>query len=109
MSRRPQIVLTDLVMPSLSGMDVLERIMEFDSSIEVVLDNGPLLDRIRRRSDQEAGQPLFDQTDIPRGPNPPTLGTHYSAWDSWFPVPLFPATWLTQPVSGFSLGLSLLF
>src|SRR5882724_3610962 len=31
--RHPQIVLTDLVMPRLSGLDVLERIMEFDSSI----------------------------------------------------------------------------
>jgi DNA-binding NtrC family response regulator len=33
----PQIVLTDLVMPNLSGMDVLERIIEFDSSIDVIL------------------------------------------------------------------------
>src|SRR5580692_10450570 len=36
-SRRPMIVLTDLVMPDLSGMEVLERIVEFDSSIEVIL------------------------------------------------------------------------
>ena len=35
--RHPQIVLTDLVMPKLSGMQVLERIMEFDPSIEVIL------------------------------------------------------------------------
>ena len=28
--RHPQIVLTDLVMPKLTGMQVLERIMEFD-------------------------------------------------------------------------------
>src|SRR6266567_1302772 len=35
--RHPQIVLTDLVMPRLSGLDVLERIMEFDSSIDVIL------------------------------------------------------------------------
>jgi DNA-binding NtrC family response regulator len=33
----PQIVLLDLVMPKMSGMDVLERIVEFDPSIEVVL------------------------------------------------------------------------
>ena len=31
--RHPQIVLTDLVMPKLSGMQILERIMEFDPSI----------------------------------------------------------------------------
>lgn len=36
-SHRPQIVLTDLVMPNLSGMEVLERIMEFDPAIEVIL------------------------------------------------------------------------
>jgi len=33
----PQIVLTDLVMPHLSGIEVLERIMEFDPSTEVIL------------------------------------------------------------------------
>jgi DNA-binding NtrC family response regulator len=36
-SRRPQIVLTDLVMPGMSGMEVLERIVEFDPSIDVIL------------------------------------------------------------------------
>jgi DNA-binding NtrC family response regulator len=35
--RRPHIVLTDLVMPRLSGMQVLERIMEFDPSTYVIL------------------------------------------------------------------------
>jgi DNA-binding NtrC family response regulator len=34
---RPQIVLTDLVMPHLSGMQVLEQIVEFDPSIDVIL------------------------------------------------------------------------
>ena len=34
---RPQIVLTDLVMPRLTGMEVLERIVEFDPSIDVIL------------------------------------------------------------------------
>ena len=36
-SRRPAIVLTDLVMPNLSGLQVLERVMEFDPAIDVVL------------------------------------------------------------------------
>jgi DNA-binding NtrC family response regulator len=36
-SKHPQIVLTDLVMPNLTGMDVLDRIMEFDPSTEVIL------------------------------------------------------------------------
>ena len=36
-SRHPQIVLTDLVMPHLSGLDVLERIMEVDPVTEVIL------------------------------------------------------------------------
>jgi len=33
----PQIVLTDLVMPGMSGLDVLERVVEFDPVIDVVL------------------------------------------------------------------------
>jgi DNA-binding NtrC family response regulator len=33
----PRIVLLDLVMPKMSGIEVLERIVEFDSSIEVIL------------------------------------------------------------------------
>lgn len=33
----PQIVLTDLVMHGLSGLEVLDRIVEFDSAIDVVL------------------------------------------------------------------------
>ena len=36
-ARRPAIVLTDLVMPNLNGIQVLERVMEFDPSIDVVL------------------------------------------------------------------------
>jgi DNA-binding NtrC family response regulator len=33
----PQIVLTDLIMPSMSGLEVLDRIVEFDPSIDVIL------------------------------------------------------------------------
>jgi DNA-binding NtrC family response regulator len=33
----PHIVLTDLVMPGLSGMEILERVMEFDPSTDVIL------------------------------------------------------------------------
>jgi DNA-binding NtrC family response regulator len=36
-SNHPQIVLTDLVMPKLSGLEVLDRIVDFDPSIEVIL------------------------------------------------------------------------
>lgn len=36
-THRPQIVMTDLVMPSMSGLDVLERIMEFDPATDVIL------------------------------------------------------------------------
>jgi DNA-binding NtrC family response regulator len=36
-SRHPQIVLTDLVMPRMSGMEVLENIIALDPSIEVIL------------------------------------------------------------------------
>src|SRR3954469_22373947 len=33
----PQIVLTDLVMPGMTGLEVLDRIVEFDPAIDVVL------------------------------------------------------------------------
>jgi len=36
-TRRPQIVLTDLVMPRMSGLEVLEQTIEFDPSIDVIL------------------------------------------------------------------------
>jgi DNA-binding NtrC family response regulator len=36
-SRHPQIVLTDLVMPKLSGLEVLDRIMEVDPATDVIL------------------------------------------------------------------------
>src|SRR5579872_3609904 len=35
--RHPQIVLTDLVMPGMSGLEVLERIMEIDHATDVIL------------------------------------------------------------------------
>jgi DNA-binding NtrC family response regulator len=38
--RRPQIVLTDLSMPQMSGMEMLERIVAFDPSIDVILITG---------------------------------------------------------------------
>jgi DNA-binding NtrC family response regulator len=34
---RPQVLLTDLVMPGMTGMELLERVVEFDPSIQVVL------------------------------------------------------------------------
>ena len=33
----PQIVITDLVMPGLSGLEVLDRVIDFDPAIDVVL------------------------------------------------------------------------
>jgi DNA-binding NtrC family response regulator len=35
--KHPQIVLTDLVMPKLSGLDLLDRVVGFDPSIDVIL------------------------------------------------------------------------
>jgi DNA-binding NtrC family response regulator len=36
-TRHPQIVLTDLIMPGMTGMEVLDRVMEFDPATEVIL------------------------------------------------------------------------
>ena len=36
-SRHPQVVLTDLVMPGMTGMEVLDRVMEIDPATEVIL------------------------------------------------------------------------
>src|SRR5258708_1558235 len=36
-THRPQIVLTDLVMPGMSGLEVLGRVMELDPAIDVIL------------------------------------------------------------------------
>ncbi|HEV2988111.1 MAG TPA: sigma-54 dependent transcriptional regulator [Candidatus Angelobacter sp.] len=36
-SHRPQIVLTDLVMPNITGLEVLEKIIEFDPATDVIL------------------------------------------------------------------------
>jgi DNA-binding NtrC family response regulator len=36
-SHRPQIVMTDLVLPNMSGLDVLDRVIEFDPATDVIL------------------------------------------------------------------------
>jgi DNA-binding NtrC family response regulator len=36
-TRHPQIVLTDLIMPGMTGMEVLDRVMAFDPATEVIL------------------------------------------------------------------------
>ena len=36
-NRRPQIVLTDLMMPRMTGMEVLERIVDIDPATDVIL------------------------------------------------------------------------
>jgi len=37
---RPRLVITDLMMPGMSGMEVLEQVVRFDSSIDVILMTG---------------------------------------------------------------------
>lgn len=59
----PQIVLTDLVMPGISGLDVLDRIVEFDPSIDVVLmtahySTESAVDAIRRGASDYLNKPV---------------------------------------------------
>src|SRR5689334_9032696 len=39
-SRRPQVVIADLHMPNLNGMELLDKILDFDPTIEVFLLTG---------------------------------------------------------------------
>jgi DNA-binding response OmpR family regulator len=36
-AHRPQIVLTDIAMPGLSGLDVVQQVAKFDSTIQVIV------------------------------------------------------------------------
>jgi DNA-binding NtrC family response regulator len=61
--KHPQIVLTDLVMPGIDGLEVLDRIMEFDPSIDVVLmtahySTESAVDAIRRGASDYLNKPL---------------------------------------------------
>jgi DNA-binding NtrC family response regulator len=60
---RPQVVLTDLVMPGLSGLEVLDRIVQFDPAIEVVLmtahySTESAVDAIRRGASDYLNKPI---------------------------------------------------
>lgn len=60
---RPQIVLTDLVMPKLTGLDVLDRIVEFDPAIDVILmtahySTESAVDAIRRGASDYLNKPV---------------------------------------------------
>jgi DNA-binding NtrC family response regulator len=59
----PQIVLTDLVMPGISGLDVLDRVVEFDPAIDVVLmtahySSESAVDAIRRGASDYLNKPV---------------------------------------------------
>src|SRR5271170_3736153 len=60
---RPQIVLSDLVMPGLSGLEVLDRIVEFDPAIDVILmtahyTSETAVDAIRRGASDYLNKPV---------------------------------------------------
>ena len=59
----PQIVLTDLVMPGMDGLEVLDRVVEFDSAIDVVLmtahyTSESAVEAIRRGASDYLNKPL---------------------------------------------------
>jgi len=66
-SHHPQIVITDLVMPHMSGLDVLDEIIRFDPSIDVVLmtahySTESAVDAIRRGAADYLNKPVNLQT-----------------------------------------------
>ncbi|MFL6414309.1 MAG: sigma-54-dependent transcriptional regulator, partial [Bryobacteraceae bacterium] len=66
-SHHPQIVLTDLVMPRMSGLEVLDKIIQFDPSIDVVLmtahySTESAVDAIRRGAADYLNKPVNLQT-----------------------------------------------
>ena len=66
-SQHPQIVLTDLVMPHMSGLEVLDEIIQFDPSIDVVLmtahySTESAVDAIRRGAADYLDKPVNLQT-----------------------------------------------
>ena len=54
----PDIVLTDLVMPGITGLEVLERVVEFDPAIDVDPDDRALHQRIGRRGHPQRARPI---------------------------------------------------
>jgi DNA-binding NtrC family response regulator len=61
--RHPQIVLTDLVMPGMDGMEVLERVIDFDPVTEVILMTGhytteSAIEAIRKGASDYLNKPL---------------------------------------------------
>lgn len=64
---RPQIVMTDLVMPDIDGLELLDRIMEFDPTIDVVLitayySSESAVDAIRRGATDYIDKPFSIET-----------------------------------------------
>lgn len=61
--RHPQIVITDLVMPAMNGLEILDRVVEFDPSIDVIVMTGhdsseSAVDAIRRGATDYLTKPL---------------------------------------------------
>jgi DNA-binding NtrC family response regulator len=83
-SRRPQIVLTDLLMPQMSGIEVLERIMEIDPATDVVImpahySTESAVEAIKKGASDYLNKPISLGPLIERKDDLPLLERHFVA------------------------------
>src|SRR5260370_20443204 len=77
---RPKIVLTDLVMPGVQGMELLQKIVEFDPGIDVILMTGYYSTHSAVDAIQKGAADYFTNPFSPAKPRQPPALIEYGAY-----------------------------